>query len=695
MAKLHIRRTILFIIIGVLCGLIYSMVTPKVYEGIVQLVISNPGGGSIRPAGFLSPDVQQVYDTGQPRNPLTELTILRGRGLFFEALQETATKLGKPDMIQDFERYYAMYDVLGEKESDAALIQARAFEPEVAAELANTIANKYNEQRVRVAREATGKSVAYLDDQIEKAEIDLSASLAARQAFKDKNTIGDFEAALGQAQLYETTTRQNLDQAKAALSAAEAEVIASRQNLRSSSGRQEAERVESKNPLITKLEGDLTDLFAAKSRALAQYYEDHPNVKGIDDAIASVRKDLAEARKKDMISSSRVDRVDPARTQIEVGLAEALVKRDTLRESVQDYQVIANAQQQRIRTLAEAEKTLSTLEQNVKVQEANLGNLKLQRENLKNRTDIGQSVAQIIFPARASKEVVFPDPLLVVLISVFGGAALGLLYSFAVESLRLRIYTSYQLADLTGLPVVASLPRLPGTSARQITSSLGTASPKILESMRLLAFSLVAQPSAGCRKLLFSGIDRGIGTSSAAGQLAIALGHTGGRVILVDADLTGRSLSKTFRAESQKGFAEALMSDANLETISEYLRETETANVKVLPAGVINDRALKECESKRLDEVLAWLAGRCDYLVFDCPPCLRNSEAARLASDTDEVYLVVSLKLSTVPVVSTALDILRQAGADVVRIITTEGDRAEEALAREARVTSASRALPS
>ena len=695
MAKLHIRRTILFIIIGVVCGLIYSMVTPKVYEGVVQLVISNPGSGPSRAGGLLAPDVLQVYDTGQPRNSLTELTILRGRGLFFEALQETATKQGKPEMITDFERYYSMYDVLGEKESDAALIQARAFSPEEAAELANTIANKYNEQRISVAREAAGKTVAYLEEQIQAAQRDLNESLALRESFKNKNTIGDFQAALAQAQLYETTTRGNLDQARAALNATEAEVASSRVTLAAAGKRQDSERVEAKNPLVTKLEGDLTDLFAAKSRALVQYYEDHPNIKGIDDTIATVRKDLAAARKQDMQVSQKVERLDPVRTQLEAGLAEATIKRDTLRESVQEYEAIAAGQQARIRSLAEAEKTLSKLEQNVKVQEANLGSLKIQRENLKNRTDIGQSVAQIIFPARAQKEAVFPDPLLIVLISVFGGAALGLLYSFAVESLRLRIYTSYQLADLTGLPVVASLPRLPGTSSRQIAASLATGSPRILESMRLLAFSLVAQPHEGCRRLLFSGIDRGIGTSSATAQLAIALGHTGARVILVDADLMGRSTSKTFGADSQKGFAEALVSGTSLDSISEYLRGTDSPNVKVLPAGVANNRALKECESKRLDEVLAWLSERCDYLVLDCPPCLRNSEAARLASETDEVYLVVSLKQSTVPVVSTALDILRQAGANVVRIITTEGDRTEEGLAREARVSSASRALPS
>src|SRR6185503_15320686 len=100
---------------------------------------------------------------------------------------------------------------------DAALIQARAFSPEEAAELANTIANKYNEQRISVAREAAGKTVAYLEEQIQAAQRDLNESLALRETFKNKNTIGDFQAALAQAQMYETPTRGNLDQARAAL----------------------------------------------------------------------------------------------------------------------------------------------------------------------------------------------------------------------------------------------------------------------------------------------------------------------------------------------------------------------------------------------------------------------------------------------------------------------------------------------
>jgi uncharacterized protein involved in exopolysaccharide biosynthesis/MinD-like ATPase involved in chromosome partitioning or flagellar assembly len=694
MAKLHIRRTIIFIIIGIVCGLLYTIFTPKVYEGTVQLVISNPNAGP-RGASTFTPDVQDVLETGKPRNPITELGILRGRGLFFAALEETSRKVNKPEMVQAFERYYSMYDVLGEKDSDAALIQARAFTPEDAAELANTIAAKYNEQRVAGVRESAGRTVDYLQQQLDVSEKNLDRAIAERRAYKEKHVIGDLTADVGQAEAYRTTALTDLDRTRAAVATVEIELATTKATLDRLPTRQNAEEVTVKNPVVTKLESDLTDLQARKVALLARYHPDHPDIRQLDDTIKGVRAELQNALKREMQTNSQVNRVDPTRQQLEYSYRQALIRRDAVRQQLAEQEAIFNKNEQKIQGLTAAEEALAKLDREAIILDSHVRTLKIQLENLKNRTHIGNQVAQVVFPARISEEVVFPDPLLVGFISIFGGAALGLLYSFAVESLRLRIYTSYQLADLTGLPVVASVPKLPGPTQRQIATSLSTGAPRILESIRLLAFSLVAQPHEGCRKLLFTGLDRHTGTSSSASQLALALGHTGARVILVDSDLMGRSVSRMFNADNQKGLAEALMSSDSVESIGELLRESSSPNVKILPAGMSNDRALKEAETRRLEEALNWLSTKCDYLVFDCPPCLRNSEAARLASEADEVYLVVSLRLSTVPVVSAALDILRQAGADVVRLLTTEGDRSEEALAREARVAGSSKALPS
>src|SRR5512138_1182160 len=150
MAKLHIRRTVFFIVLGIIVGLIYTIVTPKVYEGRLMLVVGTQNLAQRTGVTTLPQDVQEKLLQGQPRNPNTELQILRGGAVFYEALDGLKTKYTEIDPNRDFDRYYSMYDVLGERESDAVTIRARAFSPEAAADLANAIYQKYNEERDRL-----------------------------------------------------------------------------------------------------------------------------------------------------------------------------------------------------------------------------------------------------------------------------------------------------------------------------------------------------------------------------------------------------------------------------------------------------------------------------------------------------------------------------------------------------------------
>jgi len=693
MAKLHIRRTVIFIILGALCGFLYILFTPKVYEGQVQLMI----GSATRATGSenYAPDVQKILASGDARNPLSELGVMRGQGLFFAALQKLSQLRGNPDMLNQFERYYSMYDVLGEKESDNVVMQARAFTPEDAADLANIIAQEYNERRLAVSRTSVFKAIEYLTNQLDAANAASAKALDAKQKFKAQMAISDLTTAIAQAQGFENQLLLQLNESEANLAATNKEVASTEAALKVARQRKDREVGTTRNPAINKLEADKADLLARRASMLSTRSEDHWDIQAIDRAIASTEAELSAAKKNEVQTTSKVNGLDPTTQQLDLQYQQALIRKAAIEGQAAKSRAALAAQQDRMRELTAAEQTLAGLERAVVVSESNIRSLNLQLESLQNRGEgQGAIMANVIFDARPRPEPVFPNVVIVALLSIFGGGAIGILYSFVVESLRLRIYTSWQLADLTGLPVIASLPRLPAGAARQIEGSLQGTSPKIMESLRLLAFSLVAQPHEGCRRLMFTGLDRNTGTSSSAAQVALAIGHTGSRVIFVDGDMMTKESSRYFKAEGQKGFAELLQTGAAVETASELLRDTGTPNVKVLPAGLVSDRALKECETVQLENVLTWLSERCDFLIIDCPPCLRNSEAARLAAETDEAYLVVSLKISSVPIVSAALDILRQAGAEIVRLLTTEGDKSEEALARESRVTAASRALP-
>jgi polysaccharide biosynthesis transport protein len=145
------------------------------------------------------------------------------------------------------------------------------------------------------------------------------------------------------------------------------------------------------------------------------------------------------------------------------------------------------------------------------------------------------------------------------------GAIAGVGVAFLLEKLDRRLKGVQEVKDLTGLPVLGSLPKV-SQKALAPSSYLLNSSQKdesLSESARSIALALQFQQILGMvqqkgKIFVVTSADAGEGKTTVTQNLGINLSELGRRVLIVDANLSDPRLHKGFGIGNQDGLATAL-----------------------------------------------------------------------------------------------------------------------------------------
>jgi MinD-like ATPase involved in chromosome partitioning or flagellar assembly len=248
-------------------------------------------------------------------------------------------------------------------------------------------------------------------------------------------------------------------------------------------------------------------------------------------------------------------------------------------------------------------------------------------------------------------------------------------FSFALEALRPRVYTSSQLADLTGLPVVASIPALGGLSRSKAIEALAQSGGPAMESFRSMAYSFLAAGRSAGTTVMFTGIGTSGSSSFAAAQFAVALAQAGTSVVLVDAERTRQVVTNGFKASDKRGVSNAFQDGSDA---SSMLVDTKHDNLRILPIGTVPEAMAKSGVPERIEALVASLRHHAQTVVVSVAPTDLVADAAAFASQVDEVCLCVSARSNEYGTVPVAYDILDKAGAKTIKLILSDTSRDSE-----------------
>ncbi len=127
--------------------------------------------------------------------------------------------------------------------------------------------------------------------------------------------------------------------------------------------------------------------------------------------------------------------------------------------------------------------------------------------------------------------------------------------------------------------------------------------------------------------------------SAVAANLAVVMAQSGGRVILVDADLRRPHLHTLFGVAQEPGLTTVMLSQETGAALP--LLETSVPGLRVLPSGALPPNPADILSSQKMQQLLEQLKADADAVILDAPPVTVAVDAAALAARTDGLLLVV------------------------------------------------------
>lgn len=151
-----------------------------------------------------------------------------------------------------------------------------------------------------------------------------------------------------------------------------------------------------------------------------------------------------------------------------------------------------------------------------------------------------------------------------------------------------------------------------------------------------LMFSSVENP---IHTLLVTSPARDDHKSMTLANLAVTFAQGGNKTILVDADLRQPKQHHIWDIDSQRGLTSMMVDDRAIS--NPPLHATEVENLQVIASGELAPNPADLLGGKRMDEIIAVLKARADYILFDSPPVLAATDAALLGIKLDGTLLAI------------------------------------------------------
>jgi succinoglycan biosynthesis transport protein ExoP len=247
------------------------------------------------------------------------------------------------------------------------------------------------------------------------------------------------------------------------------------------------------------------------------------------------------------------------------------------------------------------------------------------------------------------------------------GLVLGLAVVFLAEYLDRRVKTTEDVERLLGLPLLATVPDLEDpTAPRQYGYRVSSQRPQpgqwraapesgdgrvpielvplhhpkllVAEAYRSLRTTLLLAAPGGLHSLVVTSAVAGEGKTVTAANLAVVLAQLGRKVVLVDGDLRRSRQHQIFRVSNLLGLVHHLAGEVEAEKV---LVPTDVPNLTLVPAGPQPPQPAELLSATQMADFLTYLQHRFDYVVVDAPPLLPVTDPAVLAAHCDGLLLCV------------------------------------------------------
>ncbi|HUK83242.1 MAG TPA: polysaccharide biosynthesis tyrosine autokinase [Verrucomicrobiae bacterium] len=641
------RKAVVFVVF-LLVVLVAATVTyfqPKIYAGDTRIKVEQE-----RPS--VEVFQQQAVPAYDPYFLQTQYEIIQSQKTLYPVIErlnlikrweELRHPLPIPTMEFALQRLKNQLAVRRYRDTSLIEIVVTEEDPNLAADISNTIADEFEKERLDVKRQQVLKGIDKIRDELAQQLARLQAAQQKVETLRKELDV----PVIGTAENSIKLSDQTLQQLQSQLTDARVQSVTHEvrlQELKKLTPLQLRNEIATSisDPSVQQLLNSLTDAETALERLKEDYGPDHPTVR----AMLATRDKLQEqldGRLEGVIHGYQVEyEMNQARAQeLQRRLDEA--KNASLALDSDKYLPFRNAQRD-----AELQ---SRLYDALK--------MRLQQESIE--VEVPRSPVEVVDRAQPSQIPVRPNMWLNVSIGAVVGLVLGIGLTFLLEILDTSIKRMEDVERHLGLPVL-------GVVARQAQLlSRGDASPSDIEAYRMLRTNIEFAKGDGAGKsLCILSAGAGEGKSFTIANLACTYAQHGERVLVVDSDLRRPGIHEYMGVPNTVGLADYL---AGTKTVDEIIQPTGVPNVSVITSGIGASAALPMLASQRMEQLMQNVSQRFDVVLYDTPPVLGVSDAAVMAREVGTAILVIQHRRYPRAMSLRARQVIENAGGKLLGVV--------------------------
>lgn len=544
--------------------------------------------------------------------------------------------------------------------SFAIRISAKASSPQLAAQIANSIAAEYVEALRAVRSDAAQRATGWLEARIADLSTQVEAAdreVVAFRAQMAEQFGGDTEAT--EQLLADLNSRYIATRIEHSDAAFRYQMV---RDLYENQGFDAVADIVS-SPLLDTLAQRRAELLLQRAEMAETMGDRARGIIGITAQIRDIERSIA---------AELLRQIESIRSQMDM----ATHRESALLEAMQEIQ-------DRMAKVSAANVTLEQLERSADALRETYSSTLVRFMETAAQGDSQLPDVQIISVARPPSAPSEPRTALLLALAAFVALALGVAAAFIREALNTSVRSTDALRDLTGLPVITGLPFVRGMRrnwdwfAREIKSASEPAYTEAIRNIRVKLFDMRGEDRP--KILTVTSAVASEGKTSTSLMLAHMLAKKSFAVLVIDADLRRSASLEAVGADPKGGcLVDFLEGKVQLADAIQHLPDFEFD--MMLPLRTVKNAGDLVTSKAFSDVLLPTVADYYDVIIIDTAPVLAATDALFLCRHSDAILMLVKAQSTPAKAVSEALTRLEDAGAVIAGTVLTQVQRKDDSV---------------
>jgi capsular exopolysaccharide synthesis family protein len=588
--------------------------------------------------------------------------LIRSIGGFVSGLWRSSSAPGRDGAADETEAQSRAIDVFLEHVSVSPIRNSRLVDvsfrlpnPSLAAEIANKLAENYQEQSVTYKFEASKKASSWLEGQLATQKRQVEDAERQLQQYREVNgaiSLTDRENIVVQ-----KLSLLNAEVTKAKTDRIQQEAMYMQLQQRRDQATLETFPAIITNAYLQQQKGVLADLLREEAQLSETYGAKNEKIIKIKSQIQDTRSKLdAEIQK--VLQSVQTEY--QAAVEREKNLVRALEDQKAEALRMNDKAIEYNVLQREV-------------DSNKQIYDSLLQRAK--ETGVSSALDkLGTTNIRIVDRAEKPRFPASPRTALDLMLAVIGGALLAVGIVFFFDRIDDRLKTPDEIAHHLGLPHLGLLPLVSKSQASSGYPLLGRAvPPNFAEAFRVIRTNvLFSSADPGGQSVLVTSTGPGEGKSLVAANLAISLAQAGKRVLLLDADLRKPMVHQVFDVPQEPGLSNYLVGSAKA---GDVVIKSFIEGLWLCPAGRLPPNPAELLGSDRCASFLRALRdNHFDWVVVDSPPVMAVADSSIISHVVSGVLFVVGADMTSRHAAGRAVDQLESTRARFFGAVLNRAD---------------------